>query len=119
MMKLYESLANEIHERIEQGYYQVGEKLSSIRVLSKEHEVSISTAQQALLLLNKQYWVDIRAKSGCYVKAQADPAEMPQPCKLAQYPLKVSQWREVRALRTYKEDGRFLYLSSGQSKQLW
>ena len=112
-MKLYQSLADEIRERIEQGYYQVGEKLPSIRVFSKEHAVSVSTAQQALLLLEKQHWVEVRAKSGCYVKAQAKPAEMPQPCRPAQYPLEVSQWREVRALRTYKDDGSFLHLSSG------
>ena len=89
-MKLYESLAGEVRERIEQGYYQIGEKLPSIRVLSKEHGVSISTAQQAMLHLEKQHWVEIRAKSGCYVKAQANPIEMPQPCVPAQYPLKVS-----------------------------
>ena len=112
-MKLYQSLAEKMRERIEQGFYQVGEKLPSIRVLSKEHDVSTSTAQQALLLLEKQHWVEVRAKSGCYVKALALPAEMPQPCRPAQYPLKVSQWKEVRALRRHKDDGRFLYLSSG------
>lgn len=114
-MKLYQSLADEIRERIEQGYYQVGEKLPSIRVFSKEHAVSVSTAQQALLLLEKQHWVEVRAKSGCYVKAQAKPAEMPQPCRPAQYPLQVSQWTEVRALRTYKADSTFLHLSSGMA----
>lgn len=98
-MKLYQSLAEKIRGNIEQGFFQVGEKLPSIRLLSKEHEVSISTAQQALLLLEKQHLVEVRAKSGCYVKAQAKPADMPQPCRPAQYPLKVSQWDEVRTLR--------------------
>lgn len=112
-MKLYQSLAEKIRELIEQGYYQVGEKLPSIRVLSKEHAVSTSTAQQALLLLEKEHWVEVRAKSGCYVKAQAQPAEMPQPCRPAQYPLKVSQWDEVLSLRTCKNNGEFLYLGSG------
>lgn len=112
-MKLYQSLAEDLRERIEQGYHQVGEKLPSIRMLSKEHSVSISTAQQALLLLEKQQLVEVRAKSGCYVKALSKPAEMPQASKPTQYPLKVSQWKEVRKLRSNKTDGSMLYLSSG------
>lgn len=112
-MKLYQSLAEDVRERIEQGYYQVGEKLPSIRVLSKEHAVSISTAQQALLLLEKQHLVEVRAKSGCYVKAQSKPADMPQPCRPTQYPLEVSQWKEVRKLRSNNNDTSMHYLSSG------
>lgn len=112
-MKLYQSLADDIRDRIEQGYYQVGEKLPSIRMLSKEHSVSISTAQQALLLLEKQQLVEVRAKSGCYVRALSKPADMPEPCRPTQYPLKVSQWNEVRKLRSNKPDSEMLYLSSG------
>ncbi|PWQ97905.1 PLP-dependent aminotransferase family protein [Leucothrix arctica] len=116
-MKLYQSIAEKIRERIEQGYYQVNEKLPSIRTLSQEHDVSVSTAQQALLFLEKEHWIEVRAKSGSYVKAQLAAAEMPQPCRPAQYPLKVSQWKEVRALRSlYKgHSDDFLYLSSGMS----
>jgi len=59
-MKLYQSLAEKIRERIEQGYYQVGKKLPSIRTFSQEHNVSVSTAQQALLLLEKEHWIEIQ-----------------------------------------------------------
>jgi len=116
-MKLYQSVAEEIRNRIEQGYYQVNEKLPSIRMLSQEHSVSVSTAQQALLLLEKEHWIEVRAKSGSYVKAQLKPAEMPQPCRAAQYPLQVSQWKEVLALRNIpqKHAGDFTNLANGTS----
>jgi DNA-binding transcriptional MocR family regulator len=112
-MKLYESLGSEIRERIEQGYYQVGEKLPSIRTLSQEHGVSVSTVQQALLILEKQHWVDVRDRSGCYVKAQIEPAQLPQPCRPTQYPLDVSLWEEVRAVRSARSDSGFCNLSGG------
>lgn len=116
-MKLYQSLAKKVRERIEQGYYQVNEKLPSIRTLSQEHNVSVSTAQQALLLLEKEHLIEVRPKSGSYVKAQLVPADMPQPCRPAQYPLKVSQWKEVLSLRNNSQSRSedFLNLSNGMS----
>lgn len=46
-MTRYQHLATLLAERIEQGLYRHGEKLPSVRSLSQEHGVSISTVQQA------------------------------------------------------------------------
>ena len=46
-MTRYQHLATLLAERIEQGLYRHGEKLPSVRSLSREHGVSISTVQQA------------------------------------------------------------------------
>ena len=46
-MTRYQHLASLLAERIEQGLYRPGEKLPSVRSLSQEHGVSISTVQQA------------------------------------------------------------------------
>lgn len=102
-MKLYESLAETLQKRIDQGFYPVGAKLPSVRLLSSEHQVSIATAQQALWLLEQQNWVEVRPKSGFYVKARKQPVQMPQVSRFTQYPVQVSQWNEVLQLL----NGRF------------
>lgn len=50
-MTRYQHLANLLAERIEQGLYRSGERLPSVRTLSREHGVSISTIQQAYQIL--------------------------------------------------------------------
>lgn len=50
-MTRYQHLATLLAERIEQGLYRHGEKLPSVRSLSQEHGVSISTVQQAYQML--------------------------------------------------------------------
>lgn len=94
-MKLYESLAETLQQRIEQGFYLAGDKLPSVRLLSTEHQVSIATAQQALWLLEQQSYVEVRPKSGFYVKARKKPIQMPAVSRFTQYPVEVSQWSEV------------------------
>lgn len=52
-MTRYQHLATLLAERIEQGLYRHGEKLPSVRSLSQEHGVSISTVQQAYQTLRR------------------------------------------------------------------
>lgn len=95
-MKLYEKVANAIAERIEQSFYQAGEKLPSIRALSLAHEVSISTAQEAYRLLEDQGWAESRPKSGFYViNRQKAPQQLPDLSRPTQRPIEVSQWEDV------------------------
>ena len=56
-MTRYQHLATLLAERIEQGLYRHGEKLPSVRSLSQEHGVSISTVQQAYQLLEQQQMI--------------------------------------------------------------
>lgn len=71
-MKLYEQLADTLGQRIEQGYFQSGDKLPSIRNLAQEHGVSISTVQEAYRLLEDRGLAAPRPKSGYYVLPTAD-----------------------------------------------
>lgn len=50
-MTLYVNLAELLGTRIEQGFYRPGDRLPSVRALSIEHGVSLSTVQQAYRLL--------------------------------------------------------------------
>jgi DNA-binding transcriptional MocR family regulator len=43
---LYVNLAELLGTRIEQGFYRPGDRLPSVRALSVEHGVSLSTVQQ-------------------------------------------------------------------------
>ncbi len=72
-MTRYQHLATLLAERIEQGLYRHGEKLPSVRSLSQEHGVSISTVQQAYQTLETMRLITPQPRSGYFV-AQQSPA---------------------------------------------
>lgn len=105
-MKLYEQLAHELTEHIDNGYYQPGDKLPSIRYMSDEHHVSISTVQEAYRLLEDKTLVEARPKSGYYVLGPKTTPTLPDISRPVQRPLAVSQWELVVNLLTgYEKDG--------------
>lgn len=69
-MKKYELVAQQLSEQIVNGIYNAGEKLPSIRRLSKEFCVSISTVQEALAILEERKQIEVKNRSGHYVKYQ-------------------------------------------------
>ena len=94
-MTLYEQLAENLEDRIQQGYYQAGEKLPSIRQMSQECQVSISTVQEAYRLLEDRRLTESRPKSGYYVLNQQGSPELPGLSRPNQNPMAVSQWELV------------------------
>ncbi len=94
-MKLYEQVLEELVQRINQGFYPVGSKLPSIRSLSKERKISISTAQEAYLRLEEQGLAEVRPKSGYYVLERTSVPSLPEVSRPAQRPLEVSHWEQV------------------------
>ena len=95
VMTRYQYLASVISQRIEQGLYPVGVRLPSIRVLSKEHGVSITTVQQAYRTLEEQQWVEARAKSGYFVAQRKIRPDLPACCNATQCSLTIPQWERV------------------------
>ena len=67
-MYLYQRIAQQLTTQIEQGTYGPGERLPSIRRLSRQHQVSIATIQQVFNLLEDQRLVEAKPKSGFYVR---------------------------------------------------
>ncbi|WP_255210915.1 GntR family transcriptional regulator [Methylogaea oryzae] len=67
MKHLYETVAEEIAARMEQGVYRPGERLPGVRRLSQQLNVSVSTALEAYRLLEDQGRIQARARSGYYV----------------------------------------------------
>lgn len=80
-MTRYQHLATLLAERIEQGLYRHGEKLPSVRSLSQEHGVSISTVQQAYQLLEQQQMIVPQPRSGYFV-APAKPSRRCRRCRV-------------------------------------
>lgn len=73
-MLLYERLAEELRDQIAQGSLGAGERLPSIRQLAQGHGVSVATAVQACLQLEREGLAVARPRSGYFVRAA-----LPQP----------------------------------------
>lgn len=74
---LYRDLAQQIADAMRTGSLRVGDRVPSVRHLSKQHSVSISTAVQALRYLENQRLIEARPKSGFFVAKQ--PQELAEP----------------------------------------
>jgi DNA-binding transcriptional MocR family regulator len=64
----YVEVADRIGTLLENGVLKVGDKLLSVRALSKEQGISLSTAFQAYYFLESKGLVEARPQSGYYVK---------------------------------------------------
>lgn len=67
---LYEDIATHLEEEILNGVLQLGDKLPSVRMFSKQHNVSASTIFQAYYALESKGLIEARPKSGYYVMYQ-------------------------------------------------
>lgn len=65
---LYARLVSRIEKQIRQNLLKVGDKLASVRALSSEQGVSISTVYKAYVELENMGMIEARPKSGYYVK---------------------------------------------------
>ncbi len=75
---LYEQVAAELTELVRQGTFRPGERLPSVRQLSRQRKISITTVLQAYLLLENRGLIETRPQSGYYVRARL-PHQLPEP----------------------------------------
>lgn len=64
---LYNEIANGIVIQITGGVLQPGDKLPSVRMLCKEHGISMNTAKRVFLELEAQSLIDSKPQSGYFV----------------------------------------------------
>ncbi|AHY06400.1 PLP-dependent aminotransferase family protein [Serratia plymuthica] len=112
-MTRYATLAAILSQRIEQGLYPAGDRLPSLRTLSQEHGVSISTVQQAYRLLEESQLVEARPKSGYFVRGLHTLAELPAVTRPVQRPVDISQWEQVLELIRTKPREDLVQLGRG------
>lgn len=78
----YLEVAERIEALIERQILKVGDKLLSIRALSKEQGISLSTAFQAYYSLESKGLIEARPQSGYYVKfSKSSHLELPKVCE--------------------------------------
>ena len=113
-MTLYLNLAELLGTRIEQGLYRPGDRLPSIRSLSQEHGVSLSTVQQAYRHLEDMGLASPRPKSGYFVPLGRQMPALPQISRAAQRPVEVSQWDHVLELISSSPQRDLIQLGRGR-----
>ncbi len=78
----YIEVADRIEILIEKQVFKIGDKLLSVRALSKEQGISLSTAFQAYYLLESKGLVEARPQSGYYVKYSPEYIlDLPKVCE--------------------------------------
>lgn len=66
----YIDIAEKIERLIFNGTYKTGDKLNSVRTMSLEYKISISTAFRVYYYLESKGLIEAKSKSGYYVKYQ-------------------------------------------------
>ncbi|CDF86940.1 Uncharacterized HTH-type transcriptional regulator YjiR [Pseudomonas knackmussii B13] len=112
-MKRYSQLAQTLGQRIEQGLYRPGDRLPSVRTLSEEYGVSISTVQQAYRVLEDSGLVEPRPKSGYFVPERRHIPALPAMTRPAQRPVEISQWDQVLEQVRSAPGGELVQLGRG------
>jgi len=73
----YRELADTLMQEVQSGRLPQGQRLPSIRVMSRQRGVSITTVKRCYELLEAQGYLMSRAQSGFYVRER--PLSLPQP----------------------------------------
>jgi DNA-binding transcriptional MocR family regulator len=81
---LYQEVAEKIARLIQGGVLRPGERVSSLRKVSEQYGVSLTTAIQAFILLEDRGLVEARPKSGFFVRVPRPELKLPHPAKVPQ-----------------------------------
>jgi len=75
---LYAELADSLQILIEQGTLRPGHRVPSVRIMSRQRDVSIATVLQAYTVLENRGYLEARPQSGYYVRPRP-PSFAPEP----------------------------------------
>jgi DNA-binding transcriptional MocR family regulator len=75
---LYQRVARRISGLIEHGTLRPGERIPSVRKLSEQEDVSITTITQAYRVLENEGFIEARPQSGYYVRSR-QTGRLPEP----------------------------------------
>ncbi len=75
---LYEQVERQVREMIDTGVLKPGDRVPSLRRMSRHNRVSIATVTQAYLALERKGLLEAREKSGYYVRRR-QAATVPRP----------------------------------------
>src|SRR5688500_15029404 len=110
----YMEVADRIELQIERKILKVGDKLLSVRALSKEQGISLSTAFQAYYLLESKGLIEARPQSGYYVKYSPEHIlDLPKTCEPPDDAMPVSVDEMISSVYTDLNNDKLLSFSMG------
>jgi DNA-binding transcriptional MocR family regulator len=86
----YEQVAEHIRDQVRRGVLRPGERIPSVRSLSRRLGMSVSTVMQGYGLLQDERLIEPRPQSGYYVKMPAQRPPAPAMSRPEAYPVPVS-----------------------------
>ena len=86
---LYEQVADKISRLVDQGTLRPGDRIPSVRKMSSQHGISVSTVMEAYYLLENRGLVEARPQSGFYIRLS--PLEYPADPKISEPPTLVNE----------------------------
>src|SRR6478609_9631591 len=96
---LYERLAHDLGASIAKGQLRAGDRLPSVRRLARERSVSVATVLQAYFELENEGLVEVRPKSGHFVRRERGPELLePSTPRRSSVPSEISISAAVAAL---------------------
>lgn len=118
MSFLYENLAHEIRSSIRTGTLRAGEKLPSLRQMSRNRRLSLATVMEAYALLEAEGHLETRPQSGFYVRRRS-AAPLPQAALTLRAPEEVRSDRFVtRILDEIRKPGLLMLGSTSLDPSL-
>jgi DNA-binding transcriptional MocR family regulator len=87
---LYEHLADELGQAIDRGALRAGDRLPSVRRLAQERSVSVATVLEAYLQLENAGLIEVRPKSGHFVRRRGAQTAEPRRPRACSTPSKVT-----------------------------
>ena len=101
---LYHQLADQIHQLIRAGTLRAGDRVPSVRRLSTQQRVSVSTVLQAYQRLEDFGVIEARPQSGYYVRRLSATVQEPEPSRPPKRALNVEVDELTDAVLSYAAD---------------
>ena len=109
---LYHQLADQIHELIRAGTLRAGDRVPSVRRLSNQQRVSVSTVLQAYQRLEDIGVIEARPQSGYYVRRPSAAMQEPESSKPPRRALTVEVNALVDAVLAHATEPNFVAFGS-------
>lgn len=92
---LYEQIGGRLEQQMKEGLLSQGEKLPSVRMLSREQGISLSTAYKVYVELENKGLIEARSRSGYYVRNRY---AIPRKASVQTFPSTDTRPVDVRAM---------------------
>lgn len=111
-INLYEEVSGRILQLLDKGVYKIGDRIPSVRALSQQLNVSISTVTEAYRLMEDQGRIEARPQSGYYVRPHLPHLPEPATSEPVIEPTQIGNGEIVMQVMRDTGDSRLLQLGA-------